>query len=376
MKDLLEIRNEIDVIDSDILKDFYKRLLLTNEVAEYKIATGKKVLDRQREEEKLSVLTEDAPDEFQKEGIRELFELIMSISRKKQYSLMAGRGGCPDFGFTATPSLDIEGKRVVYQGVEGAYSQAALVKYFGETTERVNVSTWRDAMEALKNKKADYAVLPIENSTAGAVTEIYDLLNEYDMSIVAQEIIPIEHALLGQKDAKLSEIKRVLSHPQALMQCSEFFDQNPGIEQEKAENTAVAAKTVKDLKDNSVAAIAGEINAGLYDLKILRKSIQNKKNNETRFLILSPEKTYINGTKRMSICFELPNENGSLYKILSHFAFNGLNMTRIESRPLGEENWHYRFFVDFEGDLEDVGTQSALCGLLEETRSLKILGQY
>lgn len=377
MKDLQDIRKEIDVIDNQMLALYEQRLALAKDVAEYKIANHKAVFDKEREDSKIANLTANCQDDFQRQGVSELFQQIMSTSRKKQYQIMAERMSLDSFGFTPKPSFDFEGKRVVFQGVAGAYSQAAMEEFFGPIADSYSVDTWRDAMEALQNKEADYAVLPIENSTAGAVTENYDLLVEYDVAIIGEQIIQINHALLGLPEASMEDITCVFSHPQALMQCDGYLrNQHPEFETVALANTAMSAQKVK--KDGNIhqAAIAGEINAKIYGLQILDSQIQDIKGNETRFIIVSPKKQFLSDAKQVSLCFELPHEKGSLYRILSHFIFNGLNMTRIESRPIRGKQWEYRFFLDFEGNLQEEGTQNALIGLEEETNFLRILGNY
>lgn len=377
MKDLLDIRNEIDDIDRQILSLYEKRLGLAEDVATYKIANHKAVFDKVREEEKLAALTAGCNDAFTKEGVEELFSQIMSTSRKKQYQIMASNKEPDYFGYTLLEKQDYQDKKVVFQGVAGAYSQAAMEEFFGPNPASFHVDTWRDAMEALKRGEADYAVLPIENSTAGAVTENYDLLVEYDVSIIGEQIIQINHALLGLPEASISDITCVYSHPQALMQCDGYLrKEHPEFETVALANTAMSAQKV--YKDGLVhqAAIAGEINAKLYGLKILDSDIQDVKGNETRFIIVSSNHVFHKDAGIVSLCFELPHEKGSLYRILSHFIFNGLNMTRIESRPIPEKQWEYRFFLDFEGNLMQEGTQNALVGLREETNFLRILGNY
>ena len=377
MKDLLEIRKEIDEIDSQMIALYKHRMELTTEVAEYKIANQKPVLDKQREEEKISSLTSLANDSFERQGIKELFELIMSTSRKKQYHLLNKSNHTFDLGFTSCKSYDFTDCKVVYQGVEGAYSGEAMQQFFGSAPAKsFCVDSWREAMEALKQNEADYAVLPIENSTAGAVTQNYDLLTEYDVAIIGEQEIPIHHCLLGVKGAKFSDIKKVYSHPQAIFQCDKFLTKHNYITAEALQNTAMAAKKVKEEQDKSVAAIAGKINASIYDLDVIEEGIQDEKNNVTRFIVVSNRKNYLESANKISISFEIPHEEGSLYHILSHFIFNGLNMTKIESRPIKDKQWEYRFFIDFSGNLKDDAVINAMIGLKEETSSLKILGNY
>ncbi len=376
MRDLQEIRGEIDRIDDQIVKLYEERMQLTSEVAEYKINTGKQVFDRAREESKLSTLSGKAGSEFTRHGIRELFEQIMAMSRKKQYKLLTEHGIVPPQEFELVEQLDYSNARIVFQGLEGAYSQQAMEMFFGENCDSFHVESWKDAMEAIKNGSADYAVLPIENSSAGIVSENYDLLVEYDHYIVGEQIIRIDHALLGMEDADERDITTVYSHKQSLMQCSEFLDRHADWEKLSVSNNAVAAKKVKEDGSISQAAIASAKNAKIYGLKVIRNSIQNNKDNSTRFIVVTGKKIYTMSADRISICFEINHESGALYHALSHFIYNGINMTNIQSRPLQNKNWEYRFFVDFEGKFEDHAVQNALRGLKEETISFRILGTY
>lgn len=376
MKDLQEIRKDIDEIDKQIVELYKTRMNLTSEVASYKIATGKQVLDRERELSKLETLETLADSDFTKHGVRELFEQIMSTSRKKQYQLLNACGRAEDLGFTEIPHLQTDGVRVVYQGEEGAYAHLALASYFGEDTERFNVRTWRDAMEAIKSGDADYAVLPFENSSAGIVAENYDLLKEYGYYIVGEQKIKINHCMLGVQGTELGNIKQVYSHPQALAQCSRFLEAHRDWEIIPMKNTAMAAKKVMEDQDSTQAAIASSLTSEIYGLHILAEGVQNNSTNETRFIIVSKKNEYIAGAGKISICVQLKHRSGALYHALSHFIYNGLNMTSIESRPIQGHNWEYRFFIDFDGNLKDAAVQNALRGLKDETLDLKIFGNY
>lgn len=372
----MELRDEIDGIDQKIVSLYEERMKIAEQVAEYKVTTGKKVFDKEREHEKLKTLTAMAESTFTKHGIRELFEQIMAMSRKKQYQLLTQKGITEKPDFTEVEKLNYSDSKIVFQGVEGAYSQVALKEYFGEHTNSYHVETWRDAMEAIKQGEADYAVLPIENSSAGIVSENYDLLVEYENYIVGEQIIKIDHALLGQKGATLSDIDTVYSHPQALMQCSKYLEEHRDWEKKSMKNTAASAKKVKEDGKKNQGAIANIKTADIYDLVVLDEKIQNNKNNSTRFIIVTGKKIFEKQAKKVSICFEIPHESGSLYHMLSHFIYNNLNMNKIESRPIQGKAWEYRFFVDFEGNLNDAAVQNALSGLKEEANNLKILGNY
>ena len=373
--DLLECRNKLDVIDKQIVKLFEERMDICGKVAETKIASGKAVYDAEREKQKLDAVSAMADSEFNQVAVRELFSQMMSISRKYQYSILAEHGRVLKLGFERLDKLPMDGVRVVHQGVEGAYSHAAALQYFGENASIYHVAHFEDAMKEVQLGNADYAVMPIENSSAGAVIDMYDLLTRYDNYIVAETFLPVEHALLSVPGAKLSDIKTVFSHPQALMQCSQFLNDN-GFKQISVENTAVAAKRVVEEGDKTQAAVASEIAGKLYGLELLKPAIQNNQGNTTRFIILANRKVYQKNAGKISLCFELPHTSGSLYNMLGNFIFNHVNMMMIESRPIPGRNWEYRFFVDIEGNLQDAGVKNALRGIGAEALNFKILGNY
>ncbi|MCI5953741.1 MAG: prephenate dehydratase [Lachnospiraceae bacterium] len=373
--DLLELRQQIDVIDSQIVDLYEKRMDVSRQVAEYKISTGKKVFDKQREAEKLAKVKSLTHNEFNSHGVEELFEQIMSMSRKLQYRLLAENGSLGKLPFIGVDELETEQARVVFQGAEGAYSQAAMMQYFGDKVHSFHVDSFRDAMSAIDEGSADFAVLPIENSTAGIVNEIYDLLQEYENYIVGEQIIKIEHCLLGVPGTKLSDIRTVYSHPQSLMQSAKYLS-NHDWQQISMQNNAFAAKKVAEDNDRTQAAIAGEYAAKVYGLEVLDKGINDSGVNSTRFIIVTNQKIFRKDAKKVSICFEVPHESGSLYHMLSHFIYNNLNMTKIESRPIEDRAWEYRFFIDFEGNLADSAVKNALRGLRDEARNMKILGNY
>ena len=376
MKDLKKIREEIDEIDSRIVSLYEERMRRTTEVAEYKISVGKQVLDKEREKEKLAKVKGLVQEEENRYGVGELFEQIMAMSRKRQYQLLNQYGQGQKLGFVQVEQLPFTAHKVVYQGTEGAYSQLAMQAYFGEEIDNYHVETWRDAMEAIRKGEADYAVLPIENSSAGIVGENFDLLVEYDNCIVAEQTIKIEHALLGLPGTELSDITCVYSHPQALMQSVDFLDEHREWERVTMKNTAVAAKKVLEDNQKNQAAIASSVTAEIYGLEILKDHINYSDENSTRFIIVAGKQICLKDASKVSLCFEVSHESGSLYRMLSHFMFNNLNMVKIESRPIKDRSFEYRFFVDLEGNLQDGAVQNALKGLLEEALYVKVLGNY
>ena len=376
MRSLEELRNELDRIDPQIIQLYEERMSVCEEVGEIKIEEGRKVFDRNREQQKLAQVTREAKDPFYKKGLTELFEQLMSQSRKLQYQLLTKKGALGRLPFIGVEELDWKNSRVVFQGTDGAYSQAAMHKFFSKDVNSFHVQTFRDAMEAIEEGSADFAVLPIENSSAGMVSEMYDLLEEFENYIVGEVILPINHYLVGTENTTLESIERVYSHPQALMQCSKFLDRHGSWQQIGAANTAVAAKKILNENDPTQAAICSEHAAEIYGLKILEKKINHNHNNSTRFIVVTNQKIFLKKAQKISICFEVAHESGSLYHLLSHFIYNDLNMTKIESRPIEGKTWEYRFFVDFEGNMGDAAVKNAIRGLREESKSLKILGNY
>lgn len=376
MLDLSEIRQQIDGIDRQLVDLFEQRMKLTKEVAEYKIETGKKVLDPEREKAKIASVTSLVKNPENVHAIDDLFSQIMANSRKGQYQLLEKLGQTLREPYVALDEIKKDGVKVVYQGVPGAYAYAAMKNVFGSGVDNFNVATWRDAMDAVKDGKADYAVLPIENSTTGSVTGVYDLLQEYDNYIIAETFVKVDHVLMGLPGTDINNITTVYSHVQGLMQCENFLDAHKDWKRISQANTAVAAKMLLDENDKTHAAIASREAAELYDLEILKTDISDTVNNTTRFVIVTNSRKFVKDANKMSIVFETANETGTLYNLLSHIIYNGLNMTKIESRPIEGRQWEYKFFIDFEGNIDDPRVMNALRGIQEEAKSIKLLGNY
>ena len=376
MTDLQQCRNEIDAIDSEIQRLFEKRMKVCEDVAEYKIETGKQVLDTAREKQKLEALGGRANGEFNALGIQEVFQQIMAISRKRQYQLLTSHGVEGERDYETVEHLPLRNVTVVFQGVEGAYSYAAMRAYFPEEIKSYHAETFREAMEEVSCGRADYAVLPIENSTQGIVTDIYDLLTEYQLYIVGEQILRVDHVLLGLPGTTTADIRTVYSHPQALAQCRNYLEEHPNWLPVKTQNTAASAKKVKEDGNPTQAAIASREAGRFYGLSILAEHICRNQQNATRFIVVSGKPVYEKNAKKISVCFELPHSSGSLYNMLSHFTYNGLNMFKIESRPIPGKTWEYRFFVDFQGNLEEAAVKNALRGLEAEANRMRVLGNY
>ena len=280
-----------------------------------------------------------------------------------------------DIGFDIISKLPMENVKVVYQGIDGAYSQQAAMSYFGDNATYHNVLTFKQAMKEVRDGVADYAVLPFENSTAGIVTDVYDLLVEFENYIVDSFDVKISHCLSAVKGTTLETIKEVYSHPQALMQSSKFIDEY-GWNKVNCANTAIAAQIISQEKDNTRACIASRNAAKLYGLEVLAEDVNQSSINTTKFIIVSRRKIARREANNICISFEMPHESGSLYTMLSHIIYNDLNMTRIESRPVPGKKWEYRFYVEFEGKSDQPGVVNALSGINAEALNMQILGNY
>ncbi len=379
MVDLSESRKRIDEIDEQIVKLFEDRMAIAKDVAEYKVNVGKEVLDRAREIDKLDAVEKLTHNEFNRAAIRELFEQFMSISRKYQYGLINKiKKDADDItGFERRETIDFsKAKTVSYFGVRGTYTQAAMEEVFGTEVKQTHEPTFGGVMRSVSDRRADFGVLPIENSSTGGVSANYDSILKYPNAIVGEHIMVIDQCLVGLPGITIDDIKTVYSHPQGLMQCRQFLEEHPAISGIEYESTAAGAKKVLNDGDRSVAAIASANAAKEYGLEIIKENIQTENNNQTRFIIIGPDKIYTKKADKISLMIELPHVSGSLYRILSHFLFNDLNLTLIESRPIKDRQWEYRFFVDVEGNIEDPAVKNALRGISEEAKVLRVLGNY
>ncbi|MBO5486638.1 MAG: prephenate dehydratase [Eubacterium sp.] len=375
MVDLSISRQQIDEIDSQIVELFEKRMEVANEVAKYKMETGKPVFDKEREEQKLEKLASLSHGKFNERAVKELFSQIMSISRKYQYGVLPHTDDVTDFR-KIEEIFSKKNATVYYFGVPGTHTQQAMEDVFGTEVNGVSCQSFQGVMEAVEKGEADFGVLPIENSSTGGISANYDLLLNYSNSIVGQYVMKIDQCLLALPGTSLSDIRTVFSHPQGLLQSREFMNEHPDYEGIEYGSTAAAAKKVAEDKNKTQAAIASRRAAREYGLEIVADSIQQEKNNCTRFIIIGREPVYTKKSNKLALCIELPHRSGTLYRILSHFLYNDLNMTQIESRPIPGKNWEYRFFVDVEGNLDDAAVQNALRGVKEEAAFMRVLGNF
>lgn len=375
MIDLQKCRDEIDAIDQEMVNLFQKRMVVSGKVADYKRSTGKRIFDKTREDAILEKIGGMADDEFQKHCLQELFSQIMSMSRKLQYSLIENTND--QMTFEEVDNLEVtKDSKIVYLGPEGSYSNQAMDDYFGKEVGSFPAENFRAIMEAVKSGKADYGVLPIENTSTGGITDIYDLLTEYENYIIGEHVVKIQHALLGVEGAKIEEIRTVYSHQQGIRQCRKFLEEHPNMKTVELSSTTLGAKKVCEDHDLHQAAIASTRAAKSYGLHVLQSEINQEDQNATRFIIISNQRKILRGANKMSISFVAPHVSGSLYQMLSHLIFNNLNMTKIESRPLPGKTFEYRFFVDFEGNIKDAAVRNTLNGIYEEAIELQVLGNY
>ncbi|MBQ9155681.1 MAG: chorismate mutase [Eubacterium sp.] len=370
------IRGKIQDVDYEIAALFEKRMKYAMELGLAKKEAGAPIYDRNREDEKLAEITRNRSNPFIRKGLEEVFIQLLSISRKYQYHLVHQRDRYIENYFTEVPELVMfPDTRVVYPGVPGSFSEMACEKFFGPETDHYCVVNFKDVALALNNGDADYGVLPIENSSAGDVTGVYDILLDNDVCIVGEEFVKVDHCLLACPGTKITDIDTVYSHPQGLMQCAPYLEKLK-VNQISVENTAIAAESVARNGRPNEAAIASRRAAELYGLEILAESINFESNNETRFVILSKKRQYTSDAGKISICFSLLHESGTLYNILSHFLYNDLNLSHIESVPLPDKQWEYRFYIDITGNLHDQAVRNALQGVRDEVDEFKILGNY
>lgn len=371
MRDLPAIRSDINKVDEQIRELFLKRMSLALEVAETKAETDDKIFKPDREAEILEKRAAGLEDELRLKYVA-LLQSMIRASREYQYSETL-RHAPSKFPITANEKA-AQPKTVYYQGVPGAYQELAARSLFPDT-EPQHVPTWEQVFQSVRDGLVDAGVVPVENTTAGTVSEVYDLLLQYDLSINRSTTKKIRHCLAAVPGASLSDIKQVCSHPHALPQCHAFITEH-GLEAIEVANTAIAAQNVAARADKSLAAICSREAAELYGLTILAEGINDLKHNETRFIAVSRSLTVQPEDNRIEIAFHIPNVAGSLRGVLDIFADYGIDMTEIHSRPMKDSPWCYVFYIDFTGNLNDHAVRALLYQLYEELPYIKVIGSY
>ena len=376
MNELDLLREKIDAVDRQLLPLFLTRMELCSQVADYKRSVGKPVLDREREKEVLEKKLNLLEDTSMSEEVYEFFSAIMSISRDRQTRELKQAGGRMMIEDMLKPKERVQNPTVAVFGSEGSYTEDAAIAYFGAKVNKFHLKAFEDVFLALEESRADYAVLPIENSYTGTIVEVMDLLEQYSYSIVGEVTVPIRHCLMGVKGAKLDGVKMVFSHEQGITQSREFLKQLGDVECETYFNTSLSARMVAEAGDPTKAAIAGRRNAELYGLEILAENINNSSKNTTRFIIVSKHAEVEKDCNKISAAFTLPHQSGELYRILACFARGGLNLLKLESRPIHTRNFEYMFFVDYTGSLLDEEVRRITNNVIEGVQEFKLLGNY
>lgn len=364
------LREEINDLNGQIAALFARRMALSEEVAEYKRARGMAVYQPAREEQVLAQVGALFSEELRPYGTM-LFRTIMDLSKNCQNDRLADRGFSA--GLLRQLREPLPAPRVCCFGAPGSYSsQAARALYPAEPSYR---ATFGAVFDALERGEADYGVVPIENSNAGSVHEVYDLLRGREYSIVQTVICPIRHSLLALPGVQLEELRQVRSHPQALEQCRDYLRER-GLQAVSAPSTSEAARQLAQRPDRTAGVIGSAENAALYGLAVLEPELPTESPNMTRFICVGRGLELRPGADRVSLCFSLDHTTGTLYRTLSVFALAGLNITKVESRPLRSGRFEYLFYVDFAGNLQDAATARALDTLAASTHTFTFLGNY
>ena len=379
MDELNDLRRELDGIDRRLVELYRRRAEVTRRVGEYKRARGIPVLDQERERQVLRDKGALAGEAL-RPAVLTLFQTIMALSRRQQRDMMGQGADNPGIlrwrEALAAQRQPVTGPRVVYQGVPGAYSEQASLDFFGPGVRAQGLEQFEDCFLALREGRADYAVLPIENSSTGAIRQIYDLLTQYECYVVGEATVRVEHCLMALPGATLDGITHVYSHEQGLFQCERYLHAHPGWKQVPQADTAGSARMVARSGDLTKAAICSARAAELYGLEILARAINHNTQNTTRFVVVSPRLELRPGADKVSTLFVLPHEAGSLHEVLTAFSVHGLNMVKLESRPLPGRSWEYMFFLEFTGAPEDPAVSDALHELAQTTGEFRVLGWF
>ena len=375
--DIKDLRNEIDEIDDELVRLFVKRMDVSARVADYKKANDMPIFVPAREREKLKDVAQKAGSDMEN-YTRVLYSMIFELSRSYQSKRNVVSTPLHDQIAQAienTPKLFPQAPMVACQGVEGAYSQIACEKIF-KNPFIMYFKSFDAVFTAIEQGMCQYGILPIENSTAGSVKKVYDLMIRHNFSIVRTFRLKIDHNLLANKGARLSDIKEIYSHEQAIGQCGDFLSTLKGVKIIPVENTAVASEMVAKSGRKDVAAISSRSCAELYNLSCLASSIQDEGNNRTRFICISKNLEVYPGADKTSIMMILPHRPGSLYRVLARLYTLGINVTKLESRPIPDREFEFMFYFDLETSIYSEEYVQLMCELDELCEEFKYLGSY
>ncbi len=375
--DLNEIRSEIDKVDQKLVDLFVERMNLSAQVADYKKENKLPIYVPSRERQKLQEVAAQAGsdmDNYTRVLYSMIFELSRSYQSKRNLESSALHEKIVD-SIENTPKLFPQTPMVACQGVEGSYAQIACEKMF-KSPFIMYFKNFEGVFNAIDKGLCQYGILPLENSTAGSVKKVYDLMIHHNFSIVRTFRLKIDHNLLANHGAKLSDIKEIYSHEQAISQCSDFLNTVTGVKIIPVENTAVAAKLVAESGRTDVAAISSRSCEELYNLNCLADNIQDKGNNRTRFICISKNLEIYPGSDKTSIMMVLPHKPGALYKVLARMYVLGINVIKLESRPIPDRDFEFMFYFDLETSIYSDEFVQLMCELDELCEEFKYLGSY
>ena len=375
--DLKDYRKEIDAIDDELVRLFGKRMDVAARIADYKKEQGLPIFVPAREREKLADVAAKAGPEMAN-YTRVLYSMLFELSRSyqsKRTSLLTQQYHDILTSIENTPRLFPQAPMVACQGVEGAFSQIACEKIF-KSPSILYFKNFEAVFNAIDKGLCQYGILPIENSTAGSVKKVYDLMISHNFSIVRTFRMKVDHNLLAKKGTKISDIKEIYSHEQAINQCGEFLQSLEGITVVPVANTAIAAEMVANSGRTDVAALSSRTCAELYGLSCLRSCVQDNDNNHTRFICISKKLEIYPGADKTSIMMVLPHKPGALYKIMARLYTLGINVTKLESRPIPNREFEFMFYFDLETSIYSEEFVQLICELDELCEEFKYLGSY
>ena len=377
MSELEQLRGDIDAIDRQIVDLMKQRMETVAQVAEYKKANNIPVLDTGRERALLSKVGQEAGEELA-DYIQSMYRAIMAASRSYENGKL-GRGSKVYDGIKKameeTPQLFPQRPIVACQGIEGAYSQIACDRLF-KAPSILYFQSFDHVFKAVESGMCQYGILPIENSTAGSVNAVYDLMIRHNFSIVRSARLKVSHNLLAKPGTKLEDIRDIYSHEQAISQCAGFLVGLKNVAVHVVENTAVAARMVAQSDRGDVAALSSRLCAEQYDLEIVRDNVQDQDNNYTRFICISKKPEIYPGADRTSLMMTLPHKPGTLYNVLAKFYALNINLQKLESRPLPNREFEFMFYFDVEASVYAPELENLFRDLEAESEQLRYLGTY
>ncbi len=375
--EIKEARRKIDIIDDQIVELFQQRMNLSEEVGKYKGENNIPTVNRTRERDILNRVANQVDDEFIGYS-KTLFNMIFDLSRAYQNKFSNPASSLEQDIIDAianTPKIFPTKATVACQGAEGAYSQIACDKIFS-IANIMYFQEFEGVFQGVDKGLCQYGILPIENSTAGSVNEVYDLMKKYKFHIVKSLRLKVDHALLTKKGVEIKDIREIISHEQAISQCGNLLKNLPGVKITLCENTATAAKLVAENPRNDIAAISSLYCGDLYGLKVLAENIQDCGSNYTRFICIAKDLEIYPGANKISLMLSIPHVSGSLYRVITRFSALGLNLTKLESRPIPEKDFEFMFYFDIEASCYSDDVLKLLAQLEAELPQFSYLGSY